>query len=229
MKTIGIIGGVGWSSTVYYYQLINEKANKQSGDLSSPNILINSLNFEPLKKLQLSEEWGKTVPVLVNAARSLEDAGADFVLIASATTNIPYKKIRRAIKVPLLDIIEPTAKAINAAGIKKVGLLGTKPTMEHSFFRSRLNDFGISAIVPSDSDRQSVHEIIYDELCKDLIMANSKMKYLKIIKKLVDRGAQGIILGCTEIPLLIRSNDVDVPVFDIAKLHALAALNIALT
>ncbi len=228
MKSIGIIGGVGWSSTIYYYKLINEKANELNDNLSAPNIHINSLDFEPLKELQLSEKWNDTVPILSNAASELEAAGADFILIASATTNISCKEVENNLSIPLLDIVEPTAKAICSNGIKKIGLLGTKPTMEHSFFRSRLIDFGISTIVPSSKNRQFIHDVIYNELCRDIIKKSSKEKYLRIVENLVSKGAEGIILGCTEIPLLIGQKDIAVPIFDIAKLHALEALNLAL-
>lgn len=225
MKNIGLIGGVGWPSTIDYYRIISEEANKKAGDLSSPNILIYSVNFEPLKRLQLSGQWEKTVPILSDAAVNLEKAGADFILICSGTTNISSHGVQESVSIPIIDIVEPTAVVIGKMGIKTVGLLGTKPTMEHPFFQSRLAEFGIKALVPNESDRGLIHDVIYQELCLNIVRKESKREYLRIVESLIELGVEAIILGCTEIPMLISPSDITVPVFDIAKLHALWAVD----
>ncbi|MBI5414886.1 aspartate/glutamate racemase family protein [Candidatus Peregrinibacteria bacterium] len=228
MKKIGLIGGVGWPSTIDYYRIINQEANKKFGNLCSPEILIYSLNFEPLMRLQYQGKWEESAQVLIQAAQSLEKAGADCVLICSVTTNIPSKRVQEKISIPLLSIITPCARIIQKMGLKTVGLLGTKATMGHSFFRDGLSKFGISVITPDESERNVIHKVIYNELCKNEIKSESREKYLKIINALVSVGAEGVILGCTEIPLLISSADVNIPSFDITHLHALEAFNFAI-
>lgn len=228
MKKIGLIGGVGWPSTIDYYRIINEVANKKFGNLTAPEVIIFSVNFEPLIKLQYANELKKAAAFLGKAARSLEAAGADMILICSATTNIAADLTQKYVKIPIINIAAATGWEIKKRGLKKVLLLGTKATMEQRFFRSELAKFNIDCVVPNKKDRNIIHRIIYDELCFNKIKASSKQKYLQIINLWIEQGIEGVILGCTEIPMLISQNDLSVPVFDIAKIHALEGLRLAL-
>ncbi len=227
MKKIGLIGGVGWPSTIDYYRIINEAANKKFGDLTSPEVIIYSVNFQPLVKLQYSNQLKKSAAVLGQAALALEKAGADMILICSATTNIAAKLTQKYVKIPIVNIAEATGKEIKKRKLKKVLLLGTKATMEHHFFRSELAKFDIDCAVPNQTDREIIHQVIYDELCFNKILPASKQKYLSIIDKFVKKGIEGVILGCTEIPMLIDEKDLAMPTFDIAKIHALEGLKLA--
>lgn len=228
MKKIGLIGGVGWPSTIDYYRIINEEANKRFGNLASPPVIIYSVNFQPLIKLQYSNQWLKSAQILGQAARALEKAGADMILICSATTNIAAGMTQKYVKIPIINIAEVTAKEIQRHRLKKVLLLGTKATMEHRFFRSELAKFAIHCVVPSKTDREIIHQVIYDELCFNKVKPASKRKYLKIIDKFINQGIEGVILGCTEIPMLISPKDLDIPTFDITKIHALEGLKQAM-
>lgn len=227
MKKIGLIGGVGWPSTVDYYHIINGLSNREFRSLESPEILIYSLNFEPLRKLQYENRWPETTIILGNAARSLEKAGADFILICSVTTNIPCDDVQKFVKIPVISIADPVAHEIQRNHLDVVALLGTKATMEHPFFASKLAQYGIKVIVPERDERTVIHDIIYDELCHNIVRPESKKKYLDIVHSLLYRGALGVILGCTEIPMLISPDDLSVPVFDVTRLHAEEAFRLA--
>lgn len=223
MKKIGIIGGVGWPSTVDYYRLISEASNKHFKNYSCPPILIYSLNFEEIKGFHFKKAWEETVPLLVEAAQALERAGADFILIASGTTNIPFRAVQAHVQIPILNIVQPTAEEVLNCGLKKIILLGTKATMEHAFFRSELEKKGLEVVVPNEDEREVIHRVIYEELCANVIRIESKVAYIKIVERLVKEGAEGLIMGCTEIPLLISQADFNVPVFNMSELHGLKA------
>lgn len=220
MKTIGLIGGMSWESTVTYYQVINETVKKELGGLHSAKCILYSVDFDEIEKYQSDGEWNKSAEVLAQAASALERAGADFIVICTNTMHKVAPEISRKITVPLLHIADMTAIELKKANIKKVGLLGTKYTMQQAFYKNVLQVNGIEVIVPDDAGIEVVNSIIYDELCIGKISAQSKAAYLRIISELSNKGAQGIILGCTEIGLLVKQSDTTVPLFDTALIHA---------
>lgn len=220
MKTIGLIGGMSWESTVTYYQVINETVKKELGRLHSAKCILYSVDFDEIEKYQSAGEWNKSAEVLAQAASALERAGADFIVICTNTMHKVAPEISRKITVPLLHIADMTAIELKKANIKKVGLLGTKYTMQQAFYKNVLQANGIEVIVPDDAGIEVVNSIIYDELCIGKISAQSKAAYLRIISELSNKGAQGIILGCTEIGLLVKQSDTTVPLFDTALIHA---------
>lgn len=220
MKTIGLIGGMSWESTVTYYQVINETVKKELGGLHSAKCILYSVDFDEIEKYQSAGEWNKSAEVLAQAASALERAGADFIVICTNTMHKVAPEISRKITVPLLHIADMTAIELKKANIKKVGLLGTKYTMQQAFYKNVLQANGIEVIVPDDAGIEVVNSIIYDELCIGKISAQSKAAYLRIISELSNKGAQGIILGCTEIGLLVKQSDTTVPLFDTALIHA---------
>ncbi len=225
MKTIGLIGGMSWESSLEYYRIINQETKRCLGGLHSAKSLMYSVDFAEIEELQHKGDWETVTHMMINAAKYLENGGADFVLICTNTMHKMAKDVEKAIAIPLLHIADPTAEAIKAQGLTKVALLGTKYTMEQDFYKGRLIDrFGLGVITPNDTDRQTVHNIIYDELCLGEIKPKSKQQFVEIIKRLERDGAQGIILGCTEIGLLIKQADVTVPVFDTTQIHAIAAV-----
>ncbi len=229
MKTIGLIGGMSWESSQEYYRIINETARQKLGSLHSAQCLMFSFDFAEIEELQHAGEWDEATRRMIKAAQDLEKGGADFVLICTNTMHKMAKEVQAGIKIPLLHIADPTGEAIRAKGITKIGLLGTKYTMEHDFYKGRLmSEFGLEVIVPDGEDRQTIHDIIYDELCLGIVKEDSKKKYQAIIEKLKARGAQGVILGCTEIMMLIQQDDTDVPVFDTTRIHAETAVERAL-
>jgi aspartate racemase len=229
MKTIGLIGGMSWESSQEYYRIINETARKRLGGLHSVQSLMFSFDFAEIEELQHAGNWDEATRRMVEAAQNLEKGGADFVLICTNTMHKMAKEVQDGIKIPLLHIADPTGQAIKARDITKIGLLGTKYTMEHDFYKGRLIDeFGLEVIVPNEQDRQTVHEIIYDELCLGVVKEDSKKQYQRIIKKLREQGAEGVILGCTEIMLLIQQADTDLPIFDTTRIHAETAVTLAL-
>lgn len=229
MKTIGLIGGMSWESSLEYYRIINEEVKKQVGGLHSAKSLMYSVDFAEIEQLQHNGEWDKATQLMVDAAKNLERGGADFVIICTNTMHKMAKAVEEAISIPLLHIADPTAQAIKTQNLTKVALLGTKYTMEQDFYKGRLiGNFGLGVIVPDDADRQIIHDVIYDELCLGNIRTESKKKFVDIIEKLHQDGAQGVILGCTEIGLLIKQEDVTIPVFDTTLVHAVAAVNLAL-
>ncbi|WP_276694970.1 aspartate/glutamate racemase family protein [Dialister invisus] len=220
MKTIGLIGGMSWESTVTYYQVINETVKKELGGLHSAKCILYSVDFDEIEKYQSDGEWNKSAEVLAQAASALERAGADFIVICTNTMHKVAPEISRKITVPLLHIADMTAIELKKSNIKKVGLLGTKYTMQQAFYKNVLQANGIEVIVPDDAGIEVVNSIIYDELCIGKISAQSKATYLRIISELSNKGAQGIILGCTEIGLLVKQSDTTVPLFDTALIHA---------
>ncbi|EHM41847.1 aspartate/glutamate racemase family protein [Anaeroglobus geminatus] len=220
MKTIGLIGGMSWESTVTYYQVINETVKKELGGLHSAKCILYSVDFDEIEKYQSAGEWNKSAEVLAQAASALERAGADFIVICTNTMHKVAPEISRKITVPLLHIADMTAIELKKSNIKKVGLLGTKYTMQQAFYKNVLQANGIEVIVPDDAGIEVVNSIIYDELCIGKISAQSKAAYLRIISELSNKGAQGIILGCTEIGLLVKQSDTTVPLFDTALIHA---------
>ncbi len=222
MKTIGLIGGITPESTILYYRILNDLAAKTFGASHSAKTIIHSFNFGEISKLQKEGNWDLLNSMMANAAISLEKAGADCILICANTMHLCIEATRKAVKIPVLHIADETAKQILKKNIKKVGLLGTQYTMEKTFFKEVLTSYKIDIIIPDESDRNEIHRIIYEELSKGELIPASKEFYLKSIQKLMDKGVEGIILGCTEIPLLIKQENVSVPVFDTTKIHATA-------
>jgi aspartate racemase len=231
IKTIGLIGGMSWESTQEYYKLLNCGVKEKLGGLNSAKIILHSLNFEEIAKMQSVEDWKTLEKTMINSAQKLENAGADFVLICTNTMHKLADQVETAIKIPLIHIADATADSIKNKKITKVGLLGTKFTMEQAFYKDRLKEkHGIDVVIPTDSDRQIIHDVIYNELCLGEIREDSKKEYLRIINNLVKLGAQGIVLGCTEIPSLIKQDDVNssIIIFDTTQIHANYALKQAL-
>lgn len=220
MKTIGLIGGMSWESTVTYYRIINETIKDRLGGLHSAKCILYSVDFDEIERYQSSGEWGKSAAVLVEAAQALEEAGADFIVICTNTMHKVAPDISERIHIPILHIADMTAIALKKAAIRTVGLLGTKYTMLEDFYKAVLMDNDIEVVIPDNEDIETVNRIIYDELCLGIISEESKNTYLKIISKLSKEGAQGIILGCTEIGLLIKQSDTDIPIFDTTLIHA---------
>ena len=220
LKTIGLIGGMSWESTVTYYKIINEVIKEKLGGLHSAKCVLYSVDFQEIEECQANGNWEKSGEILGEAAYNLEKAGADFIVIC---TNIMHKvvnQIKEKISIPILHIAEMTAKKILEKGLKNIALLGTKYTMEQDFYKSKLIEKGINVIIPDKNDIEIINEVIYDELCLGTINSDSKKKFLEIVDKLRNKGAEGIILGCTEIGLLIKNEDTDVPLFDTAIIHA---------
>jgi len=229
MKTIGLIGGMSWESSLEYYRIINEETKKRLGGLHSARSLMFSFDFAEIEELQHSGNWAEATRRMIQAAQDLEKGGADFVLICTNTMHKMANDVQQGISIPLLHIADPTAQAIKDQGIKKIALLGTKFTMEEDFYKGRLTEkFGLEVITPNDEERQIIHDIIYNELCLGDIKPASKEQYLTIIRHLAERGAEGVILGCTEIGLLVQQEDTDLPVFDTTTIHAHAAVAEAL-
>ncbi|HHP1114138.1 aspartate/glutamate racemase family protein [Bacillus cereus group sp. MYBK163-2] len=228
MKTIGLIGGMSWESTSEYYRIINEEIKERLGGLHSAKCLINSVDFEEIERFQSRGDWNGAGEVLANAAYSLQKGGADFIIICTNTMHKVVEKIKEKIDIPVLHIADATAKEIKRKDIQKVGLLGTKYTMEQDFYKSRIEEHDIKVIVPSGRNREKVNEVIYTELCLGKIVVQSREYYKRVIEELVQEGAQGIILGCTEIGLLIKQENVSVPIFDTAHIHAIEAVKVAL-
>jgi len=228
MKTIGLIGGMSWESTSEYYRILNEEIKSRLGGLHSAKCLINSVDFEEIERFQSNGDWDGAGEVLGNAAYSLQKGGADFIIICTNTMHKVVEKIKENINIPVLHIADTTAKEIKRKGIQTIGLLGTKYTMEQDFYKSRIEENNIKVIVPVEKNREKLNEIIYTELCLGKITSQSREYYKRVIEELVQKGAQGIILGCTEIGLLIKQEDVLVPIFDTTFIHAVEAVNISL-
>ncbi len=229
MKTIGLIGGMSWESSAEYYRIINEAVKQKLGGLHSARCVMTSVDFAEIEVLQRAERWAEAAECMLAEARALEKAGADFVLLCTNTMHICAKEIEDGIQIPFLHIADPTARQVKAAGIQKIGLLGTRFTMERDFYKGRLNEaHGLEVLVPEAADREVVHRVIYEELVLGIINPDSRADYIRIMEKLVQSGAQGIILGCTEIGLLVRPEDSRVPLFDTTRIHALAAVDFAL-
>ena len=230
MKTIGLIGGMSWESTVPYYRQINETIKERLGGLHSAKIILYSVDFHDIERLQHAGDWEAAGAMLAAAARSLAAAGAQFLVLCTNTMHKVAPAIEAAVAIPLLHIADPTADAIKAAGIGRVGLIGTRFTMEQDFYRERLRQrHGLQVLVPPPADRAVVHRIIYDELCLGKIVADSRAEYRRVMADLAAQGAQAIILGCTEISLLVGDSDAAVPLFDTTAIHARGAAAFALT
>ena len=230
MKTIGLLGGMSWESTALYYQSINQGIKAGLGGLNSAKICMVSVNFDEIEKLQHQGKWDETGVILGNAAQSVEAGGADFLLICTNTMHKVAPEIEASISIPILHIADATANRLLADGVKRVGLLGTRFTMEQDFYKNRLTEkFGIEVLVPNDTDRTVVHEVIYNELCLGEIKADSKSQYLEIVARLHEQGAEAVIMGCTEITLLINQQDTNVPLYDTTAIHAEEAVTLALS
>lgn len=224
MKTIGLIGGMSWESTIPYYRHINEAVKEKLGGLHSAKILLYSVDFHDIERLQRAGLWAEAGELLANAAATLQVAGADFIVLCTNTMHIVAPAIESKISIPLLHIADPTAEAIKLEGHATVGLLGTRFTMEQPFYKDRLSTrYGLNVVTPTPPDRDIVHKVIYDELCLGKIDAISRSEYRRIIVALKDAGAQAVILGCTEISLLIAQEDSVLPIFDTTRLHAVGA------
>lgn len=229
MKTIGLLGGMSWQSTITYYQVINRMVGEKLGGQHSAKLIINSVDFDEIIKLQHAQHWDALAKILIDATKSLERAGAELLVICTNTMHKVEPQISKACSIEIVHIVDATADAVTRSGINNIGLLGTKFTMEQDFYKGRLEKkHGLSVILPNDKDRKIVHRVIYNELCCGQTMESSRKEFKRITANLVKEGAEGIILGCTEIGLLIHQDDVDLPVFDTTLLHAARALAIAL-
>ncbi len=229
MKTIGLLGGMSWESSIEYYRIINETVRDRLGGLHSAQSLMYSVDFAEVEALQRQQRWPEMADILASAAGRLVDGGADFIVICTNTMHKVADEVARRAGIPLLHIADATAERIKSQGIRHIGLLGTRFTMEEDFYRGRLVDrYGLDVIIPDELEMEIVHRVIYDELCLGQIKAASKAAYVNIIDNLVERGAEGIILGCTEIGLLVQDEDTPTPLFDTARIHAEAAVAYAL-
>ena len=228
MKTIGLVGGTGWVSTLDYYRYFNELVFKQTNGDSTAEVIINSVNYPAIAKLTAAGKWDDITKIITDAALALQSAGAECILLGANTMHHIAPQVRAAIKVPFIHIAEETGKEIINKGVKKVALLGTKYTMQLPFFKDVLTGMGIETMIPKESDIQIINDGIYKELALGIVTAVTKENYLQIMQKLQKEGAEGIILGCTEIPLLIKPNDFDLPLFDTTFIHANAAVNFSL-
>ncbi len=228
MKTIGLLGGMSWESTIPYYRIINEEVKNRLGGLHSAKIVLYSVEFDEIEKCQSSGDWEKSGRILGRAAQGLEAAGADFILICTNTMHKVAPQIASMIKISVIHIADATADALKQCGISRVGLLGTRYTMTQDFYKKRLAERGFEVLIPGEADIETVNSVIFEELCRGVIREGSREKFKEIIEKLKDDGAEAVILGCTEIGLLIRQSDVSVPVFDTTVIHAKRAAQLAL-
>ncbi|MEZ5759335.1 MAG: aspartate/glutamate racemase family protein [Emcibacteraceae bacterium] len=229
MKTIGLLGGMSWESSALYYRDINEGIKKSLGGLHSAQIAMVSVDFEPIEKLQHAGDWDGTAEILIKAAKGIEAAGADFMLICTNTMHEVAPQIEKNIGIPILHIADATAEVIKEMGLKTVGLIGTAFTMERDFYKGRLTDkHSINVITPDEKDRKIIHDVIYHELVLGVIKDTSKAEYHRIIKKLSDDGAEAVILGCTEIGMLVKQVDTDVTVLDTTSIHSKKAVEKAI-
>ncbi|WP_406734631.1 aspartate/glutamate racemase family protein [Vibrio scophthalmi] len=229
MKTIGLIGGMSWESTTSYYKAINEGVKAKLGGLHSAKICLYSVDFHEIEQLQHQGRWDDTAEILSQAAQSVQAGGADFVLICTNTMHKVASVIEQAISIPILHIADATAMQLVSDGVTKVGLLGTRFTMEQDFYKQRLTEqFGIEVVIPDEPQRNLVHDVIYNELCQGIVSETSRQEYLQIIASLAEQGAQAVILGCTEIALLVEQSHTSVPLYDTTQIHAEAAVMHAL-
>ena len=229
MKKIGLIGGMSWESTAVYYELINKKVGEISGGFHSSKCILESVDFAEVQEFQHNNDWNSLNTIMADAAKRLEKCGAEVIILCTNTMHLCSESIIKEISVPFLHIADATGRQIVKQGIKKVALLGTKFTMEKEFYKGKLKeDFDLNVMVPDENDRNLIHDIIYTELVRGQLKAESKEVYKRIIKRMQNKGAQGVILGCTEIPLLIKQSDVDIPVFDTTKIHAESTVEFAM-
>lgn len=230
MKTVGLLGGMSWESTVPYYQVLNRVVGHELGGLHSARILMVSVDFQPIEELQHQGRWEELGGMLSTEARRLQEGGADFLVLCTNTMHLVAPAIEDAISIPFLHIADATARRILSVGLRRIGLLGTRFTMEEPFYRGRLEEsHGLEVLIPPDPERETVHRIIYEELVLGKVLEDSRAEYRNIVDGLVSRGAQGVILGCTEIGLLLRPEDAEVPLFDTAVIHAEQAAAFALS
>lgn len=221
MQTIGLLGGMSWESTSLYYRTINEQVKKRLGGLHSAKLMLYSVDFQEIEQLQVAGKWQQAGDILADAARALERAGASFIVLCTNTMHKVAQQITEAVNIPLLHIADATGSRIHAAGLRKVGLLATRFTMEQDFYTSRLQEgYGLDVIVPQEDDRNTVHRVIYEELCQGIISEESREHYRQILIRLKEQGAEAVILGCTEITLLIKERDSELPLFDTTAIHA---------
>ena len=228
MKTIGLIGGMSWESSVEYYRIINEEVKNRLGGLHSAKCLLYSVDFDEIERFQAEGKWEEAGKLLGDVAHSLEKGGADFIVICTNTMHKVIDYVEEKIKIPILHIADATATQIKKENLQTVGLLGTKYTMEQDFYKSRIMSNGIKVLVPNETEREMINKVIYEELCLGKIQQSSRDYYKNVIKNLVDNGAEGIILGCTEIGLLVKQEDSEVPLFDTTAIHAIESVNKAL-
>ncbi len=229
MKTIGLVGGMSWNSSLEYYRILNETVQERLGELRSAKCVLNSVDFIDFVRFSQEGKWEEVTKLLIEAAKVVEKAGADFVLLCTNTAHKMADEVQNNLSIPLLHIGNAVGESIADMGLKKVGLLGTKYTMEEDFYKGRLKEkFNITTVVPEEKEIQIVNDVIFKELCLGEIKVSSKEKFVEIIQNLQKNGAQGVILGCTEIPLLVKEEDVDIPLFDTTKIHAKAAVDFAL-
>ena len=230
MKTMGLLGGMSWESSLEYYRIINQLVKKRLGGLHSAKCLMYSVDFHEIETLQHQGLWDEAGRLLGEAAKAIEKGGADFLLICTNTMHRVAPVIQQRISMPLLHIAEPTAKSVLSQGIRKIGLLGTRFTMQEDFYKGKLmHDHGLEVLTPVDADMDMIHQVIFEELCLGLIKDASKEKYIAVIRRLAAAGAEGVILGCTEIGLLVKDQDCSIPLFDTTVIHAQAAVEYALT
>lgn len=229
MKTIGLIGGITWYSTIDYYRLLNEEVNKRLGGVHSAHIILNSVDFADMKRLTALRDWRAISVIMCDAAKSIEAAGAQCLVICANTMHNVADSIEAAITIPVLHIADAVGTAIKEKNLKKVALLGTKYTMQMDFYAERLNRQGIRVIIPGEADIEYINDAIYEEFGKGIFLPERKKEFLRIIDDLIKEGAEGVVLGCTEIPILIKQDDCNIPVFDTSTIHALAAVDYALS
>lgn len=228
MKTIGMLGGMSWESTQSYYRALNEGVKNILGGLHSAKIILYSVDFAEIEELQRAGNWERAGEILADGAQALEKAGAEFLIICTNTMHKVAPAIQQRISIPLLHIAEATAQVLNKDGVRRVGLLGTRFTMEQSFYKNKLEDHGVEVLIPDEADRIALHEIILSELCLGKIIQTSKQRLVKIIKSLQVAGAEAVILGCTEIAMLVQQPDTDIPLYDTTAIHAAQAVEYAL-
>jgi aspartate racemase len=229
MKTIGMIGGMSWESTLAYYRIVNQEVKARLGGLHSAKCLLYSVDFEEIEQLQHEDQWNEAGAVLGRAAQSLEKGGADFILICTNTMHKVAETVQQSVSIPLLHLADATAEVIKEKGLQKIALLGTRFTMQEDFYKGRLvNRYGLDVLVPNEQEMDVIHHVIYEELCLGKVDRLSRQKYLDIIERLMGEGAEGVILGCTEIGLLVRQADTDARLFDTTEIHARAAVELAL-
>lgn len=228
MKTIGLIGGMSWESTIPYYRIINETVKQKLGGLHSAKIVLVSVDFDEIAQHQHAGNWTEAGRLLAKAARSVEAGGADFILICTNTMHKLVDDVQAAVKIPVLHVVDVLVERLKQAGVRQVGLLATRFTMEHEFYRGRIESHGIKVITPVLADRNMVHRVIYEELCMGQVLDSSRLAYRDVMRRLVEEGAEALVLGCTEIAMLVGQKDASVPLFDTTEIHARAAVEFAL-
>ena len=229
MQTIGLLGGMSWESTVTYYQIINQAVKERLGGLHSARCILYSVEFDEIERCQSSGDWARSGEILAQAAQALERAGADFILICTNTMHKVYDQVQAAVSIPILHIADLTLAALRAQGIRRVALLGTAYTMEQDFYKRRLTEGGLEVLIPGESDRREINRVIFQELCRGILSPDSRALFLRVLEDLRSAGAEGAILGCTEIGLLIGQGDTPLPLFDTTQIHAQAAAALALS